>query len=125
MGKIRSHSAGFTLLEVLLAFAILSAGILAVMSMFPAALHLNQSAWSTTTATFLAKEKMDEILSNHSFISTTMEVAYTDHLPSCSLRWWGSPDPGGNTNLQQVNVEVIWLEGDRSKTISMQSLIAP
>lgn len=58
----RSSSAGaYTLLEVLVSLAILMAGVLAIIYIFPRTLETRNEAAYLTTAALLAREKVEEI----------------------------------------------------------------
>jgi prepilin-type N-terminal cleavage/methylation domain-containing protein len=125
----RGCNRGFSLIEVLLALGILSAGILAILAVFPGAFSLNKSAWGTTTAVFLAQSKMDQILADGLVIDTSFQSDNPPEIPGGYRRWWGSQNPDGISGLQQINVQVAWFEKtltrSRLKTITISSLLAP
>ncbi len=58
---IRSNT-GFTLLEILIALAILVIGVAAVINLFPVGLHATKRAADFTSAAILAQEKMAEVM---------------------------------------------------------------
>jgi prepilin-type N-terminal cleavage/methylation domain-containing protein len=53
---------GFSLLEILIALAILIVGVAAVINMFPIGLHASKRAADFTSAGILAQEKMAELM---------------------------------------------------------------
>ncbi len=55
-------SAGFTLLEILIALAILIIGVASVVNMFPVGLHASKRAADFSSAAILAQEKMAELM---------------------------------------------------------------
>lgn len=57
----RPRSAGFTLLEVLVAMAILAVAVTAVMQLFGQGLRLARASGEQLTATLLASQKLTEI----------------------------------------------------------------
>lgn len=59
-----SREAGFTLLEVMVALAILGIGILMVIQLFAGGLGVAASARDHTSAVFIAREKMAEALTD-------------------------------------------------------------
>lgn len=126
---IRVRRAGLSLIEVLWALGILSAGILAVIGVFPGAFNLNKAAWGTTTAVFLAQNKLDQILAEGIVIDTSPKTDNPPEIPGGYRRWWGSSNPDGIAGLQQINVQVSWFERtetkSRLKTITISSLLAP
>jgi general secretion pathway protein I len=61
-GRGRRGSPGFTLLEVIVALAILSAGVLALSDLFRGALRLSGGASDLSAATLYASQRMEEAL---------------------------------------------------------------
>lgn len=51
----------FTLIELLIVIFVLTAGIIAILEAFPLGIRMAKSSQMTTTAAFLAQEKMEEI----------------------------------------------------------------
>jgi prepilin-type N-terminal cleavage/methylation domain-containing protein len=72
-GRNRSMR-GFSLLEMLIAMAVLLVGIVSVVELVPASLQSNQNNRQDTTATVVAQRELDQILNqpiqNISFIDT-------------------------------------------------------
>ena len=58
---MRNHS-GFSLLEILIALAILIVGVAAIVNVFPVGLHASKRAADFTSAAILAQEKMAELM---------------------------------------------------------------
>lgn len=56
-----THEKGFTLLELTIAIAVLSVGLLAVASMVHMVIHSNRMSRNLTTATNLIQSKIDEL----------------------------------------------------------------
>lgn len=61
--KSTNYVKGFSLLEVVVAFSILSVAFMALMASFPFGLAINKGAESATIASDLAQQKMEELLS--------------------------------------------------------------
>lgn len=125
---------GLSLIEVLLALGVLTVGILAVVGIFPGIFRINANTWRTTEVMILAQQTMDEILSQNQYIDTspvTVNPAPTqiprdsDGVPVGYVKYWGTSDPGGNPNIQIINVEVVWVAQGRTKTYKLKSAISP
>jgi len=122
----RKKFKGFSILEVMLAMALLSMGILAILGVFPMAQKLNRQAWVRTTAYILAQQKMDQILGDNQFISVDANSDNCDAIPQGYRRWWGEPDPGGNPRLQLIHVEVAWVDRYSGvQRVELAGMVAP
>lgn len=63
MSKSKNNQLGFTILETLIAFAILTAGIITIAAVFPLGININKSAERKTVAMHLAQAKVEELFS--------------------------------------------------------------
>jgi len=131
INKYRSQK-GLSLIEILIAIGVLAVGVLAVVGLFPSFFKLNASSWTSTQVMLLAQEKMDEVLAANAYISTTPDTDYPAIIPRDGSgnpmgyrRWWGEADPGGNTNIQIIKVEVVWTEQGRVKRYTLTGAVAP
>jgi Tfp pilus assembly protein PilV len=61
--KLRAEQAGFSILEMLIASAIMMVGIISVVQLVPASLQLNASNRLDTMATVIAQRELDQMLS--------------------------------------------------------------
>lgn len=136
----KSIQKGFSLLEVVFAFAILELALLAIIGAFPAITRLNKQAWNQSVATQLAQEKMEEILAgNRAIWSTGVVGDLTDEqlktqtqsqnqldnptdLSSCTRMWWGEQDPSGSSDIQVIRIRILWQEGKMQKSVTLCSL---
>ncbi len=109
---------GISLLEVLIAFTVLTVGVLAVMALFPNVMKNNRENYRKIELMNLAQERMDLLLSERGEIAGVEELSkntvYND--PETDeddvlgdngfVRWWGESDPYGDYNIQIITVEV-------------------
>ncbi len=56
------YSRGFSILEVVFAFAMLELVLLAIIGSFPAITRLNKNAWNQSVAVQLAQQKIEELM---------------------------------------------------------------
>jgi len=123
---------GFTILEIIIATAILLIGVTVTFSIIPKIYRLNQKAWNMSKAAFLAQEKLDDLIEKNVLIDTQITGTQTDHpaeLQDCTRTWVGESDPYGNSNIQVIKVKVQWeepvLTGNITRNAEVQGLVAP
>lgn len=116
---------GFSLVEILLALAVLSVALLGLLGLLPVAFRQQQSSTMMTQSLYLATQTMDDLLQRNEFLGSVPQTDQPFSEPIGSRSWWGSPDPGGRAGLQLVTVEVTWAEGPRQHRVRLQSLLAP
>ena len=106
----------FTLLEIVIALAILAIGLVGILSLFPVGFEASRRASMLTEATILAQQQMEEFkLAGYNHLDTT----YTDGAPSgftdfpdgSGLKWQVTVtevNPPGN--LKMLTLEIAWQE---------------
>lgn len=121
---------GFTIIELLVAIFILVVGIVGVLNAFPLGVQVARSAKMATVATYLAQEKIEEIISK----SYDSILCYGETLPPCEeskarvsasfsspfYHYWRKTridyvDPAdglstttNNTGIKKIKVTVYW-----------------
>jgi general secretion pathway protein I len=125
-----SRTEGFTLLEVIVALAIVSIALLGLLQLHLVSVQIADTAQTTTLAVLLAQEKMAETVARGVPVPGTQsgveerdgsqfqwrtEVTNANTPQSCGLR--------GNA-LRQVCVDVQWLQGTRPRNVRMTTFIA-
>lgn len=110
----------FTLLEILIALAILVVGVAGVINMFPIGLHATKRAADFTMAGILAQEKMaevmylgsnriDEIHENIGIIPGSMGTVKEPFAsPDDQYRWFLYLDEGITSDLTKATVLIYW-----------------
>jgi hypothetical protein len=75
-GRVKGHSrqCGFSILEMVLASAIMMVGIISVVQLVPASLQLNASNRLDTTATVIAQRELDQMLSQPLTVSSFLDT---------------------------------------------------
>jgi type II secretion system protein I len=121
--KRRYYHKGFTLIEVLVAMSILSAGILAIISLFPLVTRNVESNWQNNNIAMIAQEKMDELISNNNPVSSYEKIS--EPLPEKYkgfIRYWGGPR---SESFQTVYVQVVWNEKGQVKEYTLVGAVSP
>lgn len=116
-------SGGFSLVEVLISMTLLLIGFLSVIGTYPSMLDLNMSSWGSVQAATLLQQKLEDIASTETFISTTTSHDNPSLLSGCTRSWTGSADPSGNPNLQFVTVTVQWRGKQGLQSISASTYL--
>ncbi len=131
-----SADKGFTLLEILLAIAILGVAVTVIMQQFSAGLRIARTSKTYTTATIYAKQMLEEYL-----LAEEMEEGEASGTFDDGFTWNVSIAPyedymedEGATEEQQelyeylplemfrVESVVSWMEGGREKSVALATL---
>lgn len=121
--KPNSWNKGFTLLEILIALAILVVGVAAVVNMFPVGLHASKRAVNFTSVTILAQQKMAELMyvgydnvnrlhGNLGTIPTNMGTGTKESFPSPDeeYEWHIDLADADITNLAKATLWIYWTD---------------
>jgi general secretion pathway protein I len=130
--KIRrfSPNKGFTLIEVVVALAILGVGLTVIIELFSGGLRLARASMEYTKAVNYARIKMEEITMKPAVEEGTQEGESEDK----TFRWQvgvkkvdllsidKSVDYKPPIELYQVKIDVFWKSGTKEKSTSVESL---
>ncbi len=112
---------GFTLLEVLIAVVLFSAGFIILLEIISAGLFVGGQNEDEITALYLAQEKIEE-LKNASFASIAAEAkAAVSGFPALS-RQVAISTP--QSNLDQITVTVYWYAKDTETSFTMVTYVS-
>ena len=125
----RRNIVGFTLLEILVAIAIMGIALLCIIQLFGGALKNAKMAQDYSTAAILCSEKMEEVLLNPS-IEEKEEAGEFDE-PYRNFRWTVKIslfndeeviDEDSNIRLYKIEVKVFWREKNKEKSFTLTTL---
>jgi prepilin-type N-terminal cleavage/methylation domain-containing protein len=115
---ISKKSGGFSLIEVMIALAIFSVGILAVGSMQIWSTKNNTTGNVTTQATMLARQKIEELKTVQNVGDLDSEDGGTDTVGIYSRLW----NVAGVGSSRQITVTVTWNRGSQPRSIVLESI---
>lgn len=127
MRRARDHQ-GLTLIEVLIAAAILAVGLLALLSAFPIGyINVNVSG-GQSKATAYAQQTLEQLRDqpftpgpfDNSAIPEVLEAG--QYTRSWTIQEVGA-NPVGN-RLARIQVTVVWTQGDRPTTVTLETMRA-
>lgn len=126
--RVRAKKQGFTLLEVLVAMAILGVGLIVIIELFSGGLRLGRTAEEYTRAVGYARMKLEEIS-----LAKTLEEGIEEGEFDREYRWQMEVKkvdllpPGKETSYQppvalyRVRIAVLWKSGIRERTTALES----
>ena len=126
--RVRAKNQGFTLLEVLVAMAILGIGLIVVIELFSGGLRLGRTSEEYTRAVGYARMKLEEIS-----LAKSLEEGIEEGEFDREYRWQVEVKkvdllpPGRETSYQPpvalywVRIEVLWKSGIRERTTALES----
>jgi hypothetical protein len=112
---------GYILLETLLAVAVVSTGLAAVLAGFRVSLAAARRAETVTVATLLAEGKMAELRAIPPEIIGASEGDFGEAQPA--YRWRADIRPVPQRNFYAIVLEVWWLEGGQERSVALASLL--
>ena len=127
-GTGKRRDAGFTLLEVIVALAILGIGVTVIMELFSGGLRLGRASQEYTRAMNFASLKMEEIA-----VRNTVEEGEDEGEFDDTFRWKVGVEkvdilPGDKgtefkppADLYHVRVSVLWKSGTKERSASLET----
>ena len=119
------HEGGFTLIEMLIAVSILSAGLLALGSMQVSAIGGNAHSANVTSGSTLAADRLEKLLAlpyTHADLTAGTHVEPTP--PAGRSVRWTIVDNAPLVNTKTITLTVQWTDHAVQKSVSMQRIIA-
>lgn len=113
----------FTLVEALIAAAILSTAVIFVFKSFTTVLSSVKFSQNLNLACFLAEEKMWEIENSQSYINSGMETGQgVKKIQEKDFKWRYALDKLDGSDLVEMDCVISWQENGREKEYSLDFL---
>jgi general secretion pathway protein I len=106
---------GFTLLEVMVALAILAITLVVIFSQQATSITMGNEARIITRATFLAQERMAGLITQKRLAIGEEEGEVQEAIPP--LKWKQIVEESATEGLHRLTVLVQWKEGDRERDL--------
>ncbi len=126
--RIAHSRKGFTLVELVVAFLILVIGVTAILELVSQSALNARYAKDKTTATVLAQQKLEELLSESELTTGEVEGDFGDAYPQ--FRWRAQINEVSNagletgTNLLHITVTVEWMDRGQLRSVQVETLKA-
>ena len=120
-----NREGGFTLIEMLIAVSILSAGLLALGSMQVSAIGGNAHSANVTEGSTLAADRLEKLLALPYTHADLTSGAHVDPSPPVgrTVRW-NIVDNAPLLNTKTITLTVQWTDHEIQKSVSMQRILA-
>jgi general secretion pathway protein I len=113
---------GFTLLEVMVALAILSAALVVIFSQQARSIALGNEARITTKASLLAQEQMAGLITEQRLRSGDEEGEVKDSIPL--FKWKQMVEESNIEGMKKLTIIVLWKEGERERDVRFVTYVA-
>jgi len=113
---------GFTLLEVMVALAVLSLALVVLFSQQATSISRGNEARITIKAALLAQERMAGLLAEGSLRLGTEEGEVKDSIPP--FKWRQQVEESSIEGMKRLTVVVLWKEGERERDVRFVTYVA-
>jgi len=113
---------GFTLIEVLATLLLMAIAIPVLMQAVSVALNTADAARRKTEAAALAQSKLSELVATGDWQSAGTAGDFPDHP---AYHWQSAVQAWGDGSVEQLDVEVSWLEKGIERTYVVSTLVYP
>ena len=117
------HDRGFTLLEVMIALAIIGIALVTLLGLETRTIQLAERQQRVTQATLLAQEKMTEIEIGEQSRSVLGESEELFESPFDLYRWSVTTEPTPLPAIEMVTVTVAWGKAGSTEQVELTSFL--
>ena len=112
---------GYTLIELMLAIVILSAGILSLMCMQISAIRTNSGARHLTESTTLCADQFEKIMSmSYNDVNLTPGTTTSRAEGNYTIQWNVSAENIPINNVKTIRVTASWAEAGQQRSVSSE-----
>jgi general secretion pathway protein I len=112
---------GFTLLEVMVALAILAITLVIIFSQQAVGIKAGNEARIITKATFVAQERMAGLITQDRLPIGEEEGEVQDAIPP--MKWKQMVEESAIEGMKKIIVLVLWKEGDRDRDVRLVTYV--
>jgi len=121
--ECRGRAPGFTLLEVMIALAIVAIALVTLLGLATRSLTLNERVQRITQATLLAQQRLAEIETGAAQEGVGEEASGRFAPPFDGYRWRIDYAETPLASVRQVTVAVIWGREERNEAVELSSFL--
>lgn len=119
--KRTTAQGGFTLLEIMVALAIVGIALVVMLGLAQRSILVNNRLQQMTRATLLAKQKMAEIENGINVGIDQNQGIFPD--PNQAYSWRSTYSPTPITGISQVDLSVIWGDEKKNELVTLTSFV--
>lgn len=124
LGNSKPNRFAFTLIESLVALAMLAIILPIVMQGISLAIALSSQARQQTEAVNLARFKLDELVATHEWDgSAALQGDFGQQWPG--YEWTASVNTWQDGSMSELDVKVTWTARQRQRSIAVSTLVSP
>jgi general secretion pathway protein I len=112
---------GFTLLEVMVALAILAITLVIIFSQQAASITMGNEARIITKATFVAQERIAGLIAQERLPIGEEEGEVPEAIPP--LKWKQMVEESATEGMKKITVLILWKEGDRDRDLRLVTYV--
>jgi general secretion pathway protein I len=117
----RQKDSGFTLLEVMVALAIVGIALVVMLGLVQRSILVNSRLQQMTRATLLAKQKMSEVETGVHLLDEQQQGEFAE--PNQNYSWRADYTPTPLTGIEQVDISVIWGREENNELVTLTSFV--
>ena len=120
--KRTQKNSGFTLLEVMIALAIIGIALVVMLGLVQRSILVNSRLQQVTRATLLAKQKMSEIENGVHLLAELQQGVFAE--PNQGYGWRADYTSTPLRGIDQIDLHVIWGSEENNELVTLTSFVS-